>query len=531
MTVIAQTFNDEIEVLKQTNNFDFIECSFSALYKLSQQAEQYYPTDQACCLLKVRLFVELWCHEVASQLFITHPKNSDLFTKISGVSAHKKIPHYISDVLNQLRVEGNRQVHIVQDMYGQWKSDHWLSSLKMKQIMQGVHELAYFLEYSMKGKSYEHFVEWKEPQRSQMSEYVYEAMSGNAEATFKIAKHYSVLLEQLENQLHTREDQYLLQRDLGYWLRKADDQQHPETWLLYATSYANKHLVVPSNCSVNDYFLKAIECDSDGEAEYQFGLYLDRKNEQKRAIGYIEAAAAKRHHQALRKLQEHYWHKDNDKYEFYVSSGVEAKESRSFLLMAFVEIDKWLKYPEDELQARKSRSALLCSLHRNVVGSGFLLGYCHVFGYLGYKQDQSMGLKMMAEHHGNVSIFIQSTKLAFDAFSLDADYATKAIKVAPLALKYLPEEQKPTLKFDLAMLALEEMRAGKTVKIPFDVKSLIRESAEEGHVPAMEFTSSKEGKALLEDTSIRMKRRTNKVVDRSKQKKAKKQARKAKRNK
>ena len=70
-----------------TSNYLFIEHSFLELYRLSQEVEKYYAMDHSCCLLKVRLVVELWCHDVSEKLKLHPPVSGDLINKIKQLFA------------------------------------------------------------------------------------------------------------------------------------------------------------------------------------------------------------------------------------------------------------------------------------------------------------------------------------------------------------------------------------------------------------------------------------------------------------
>lgn len=206
-----------------TNNYLFIEDSYPALYTLSQEVEKYYAMDHSCCLLKVRLFVELWCHEVSEKLKLRPPVSGDLVNKIKQLSTSNKVPTYIIEMLNTLRIEGNKSAHISQGYDGSWHCDYTLSQYKLDNLMISLLELTQYLAYKLNCQNEDEQSEWQAPTKLALHEDILASLSGNKEATFSLAKHFANKLQQAADLkqvsgIENKEKIKLLQHDLSYWL-------------------------------------------------------------------------------------------------------------------------------------------------------------------------------------------------------------------------------------------------------------------------------------------------------------------------
>jgi hypothetical protein len=146
-----------------TNNYLFIEQSFPELYRLSQEIEEYHSIDHSCCLLKTRLFLELWCHEVGEKLKLKPPVSGDLINKINQISTIKKVPAYIIATLNILRIEGNKSAHISQEFDGSWNFDYSISKHKLDKLMIGLLEITQYLAYKINLQRDDGQSEWQVP--------------------------------------------------------------------------------------------------------------------------------------------------------------------------------------------------------------------------------------------------------------------------------------------------------------------------------------------------------------------------------
>jgi len=523
-------------IQRKHSNYGFLEGSFPEIYRVSQEVEKYYSTDHSCCLLKARLFIELWCHEVGDILKLKPPVYGDLVNKIKQIEMTGKIPDYLIADLNNIRREANRSAHITLRMDGQWSSDWSLSQTKLKSLMLSMFDLAKYLTFQLRKVSELQIQEWQEPVCKQVEgELCHAALLGNKDAAFSLARSASLSMQAIilkskskSSCVDKKDKLYTLQRDLSYFLDKAHRLGHKETWLEYANSYSKKLLKCPENQSIESCYKKALKIDLTGESAFHYGAYLLKNNQSIKGLDLIKQAAEKMHHEAIIYLQEYYYKKEENEYTNWVAAGVEAQEPRSFLLDFEYKLSQFELDLHNELLKKKAKSAFINAKARQIKGIVYYQAYCTYRGYWGNSSDIDENLKSMVENYKQLPAFLHYEDVLFNAIVKKEQFTETAIEIASHALLACTEEKrKAQMKFDFAMLIWKELLKDRSVQTPLGMKQLIREAAREGSQEADQFIKSPKGKALLRDQSYVVITTTKTKVDRKKQKSAKKSARKA----
>ncbi|WP_064604468.1 DUF4145 domain-containing protein [Photobacterium sp. J15] len=531
MNAIAHDFLTNEQNTERKANYGFIETHFPELYQVCEQIDYYYTKDHSCCLVKVRLFLELWCHEVGEKIKLRPPVRGELINKIKQIEASGKVPPYVIDMLDTLRAESNKGVHIQRHIDGQFRADILISKYKLKGMMEDVFELTKYLVLNVAGISEQPLDTWTEPEVSEQAELVHQALQGNADASIAIAMHFSGLLKKLDQQTTASKPHYFqYQRDLEYWLDKAERQGSNDCWLLYATSCVNKHLLNLSSEDADDYFKKAIETDESGEAEWEFYLYLCRIGQHSRGQAYLNSAGEKGHQEALHCLLAQYYKQDELAFNKWLNRSLEVADKKALTTDAFNKLDLWEEDTANELNLRKLRTALIKAEAYQAPGVQFIRGYCEYHGLLNCEQNQDSGTRKMLEGSAQLPEYLWYEKRLYDALKLDQSNYHKALDLYPAALQQTENViEKAQMKFDAAMIIVELLKNANKVKTPQNLKVLIRESAKEGCEQAKQFLASPSGKALMRDSSYVCQKVKRKAVDRTKQKKARKQAKSARR--
>ncbi|ABM03683.1 hypothetical protein Ping_1908 [Psychromonas ingrahamii 37] len=517
-----------------TNNYLFIEHSFPELYRLSQEVEKHYSTDHSCCLLKARMFVELWCHEVGAKLNLYPPITGDLNSKIKQISYSHKVPGYILDTLNKLRIEGNKSAHILKRYDGSWSCEYALSKYKLDNLMKSLLEITQYLAYKLNMQNDSELNVWQEPTKLALQEDIYGSLLGNKEATYSLAKHYAIKMQQAteHNQISGKENKakmQLLQHDLAYWLARAHKQDHQETWLLYAEVYKNKFLPLPENITVESCFKEALKNDDSGEVPSQYAAYLLQNSQHKRGVNFIHQAAEKANHDAIKALQTYYYEKDQKQYLKWVDAGINAYVKQSFILDFAHKLDVWEKDKENQLLQKQVKTALINAQSHQSEGLKYFQGYCDYYGYWGKNSNPEQGLNLMVDSHEQLPAFLHYEDKLFNLLKNKPEHSDLALEISNRALSCTSGTSKAQMQFDLAMLIWQKLRADHQVKCSHSLKVLIRESAKSGCVDAQQFMKSPKGKALMQDNSVICQNNGKKSVDRKKLQQAKKNARRAKR--
>ena len=299
MSQLAYQPNTTLEI----NNFDFLKSDFTQPHSVGVDIDHYYSTDYNCCLLKARLFSELWCFEVAKCLGVELPVGDDLTDKIKVLANTNKLPSYIIEAIDLIRIEGNRAVHVNLTLTGQWYATPKISIHSLNQVMLAVFDIAQHLFFNI-AKNIGELKTWQEPNRLDNTELVSRAINGNKEATFNIAKSIYNNLISLSNSIVCKNKKAELKSDLAYWLNKAHLQGHNDSWLLYAQVYQQKLLDLRESQTIHSYFKQAVKLCQNGEAAYQYALFLKKQNQVKRAWSFVNTAASKGYYQAIQDLQD-----------------------------------------------------------------------------------------------------------------------------------------------------------------------------------------------------------------------------------
>ena len=517
-----------------TNNYLFIEQTFPELYRLSQEVEKYYATDHSCCLLKARIFVELWCHVVGEKLNLRPPVSGDLISKIRQISCSNKVPGYIVDILNKLRIEGNKSAHISKSYDGVWSCEYTLTKYKLDDLMKSLLEITQYLAYKLYLQNDATQADWQAPTKLALQDDIFASLSGNKDATFSIAKHFvnKMIKASQHNNVsgeNNKDKMQLLQHDLAYWLDRAHKQKHQETWLLYATVYKNKQLPLPVGITVESCYKQALNNDESGDVAYQYAIYLLQNSQHKRGLDFMHQAAEKSNHDAIKELQAYYFKKDAKQYLSWVNAGIHAKVKQSFTLDLAYKLDAWEQDKDNELLQKQVKTALISAQSYQSNGVKYFKGYCDFSGYWGRRPQEDQGLKMMVDNHEQLPAFFHYEDKLFYLLKDQPQYSNLALELSTKALYYISEEGKSQMQFDLAMLIWQKLQTDHKVKSPHGLKDLIRESVKSGCDEAMQFIKSPKGKALMRDNRVVSQKICKKSVDRKKLNKAKRKARKAKR--
>ncbi len=532
MNQLSKLKVSEIQQSKKSN-YTFLKGSFPEMYRVSLEVENYYSTDYSCCLLKCRLFIELWCHEVGDILDLKPAVEGDLLNKIKQIEVTGRIPNYLISDLNEIRREANKGAHVTLSINGQWSSDCSLSKTKLKNLMISMYGLAKYLVYQLRKVSELTIQEWLEPESKHVEgELCHSALLGDKESAFLLAKSASSSMQLLNkaNDPQQKKKRHILQRDLEYFLDKAHRLDHKGTYLEYANSYATKLLPCPNNTVIIEHYKNALKNDLTGESAFCYGSYLLKNNQAEKGLALIKISADKQYKESAIFLQEYYYKKDNAEYTKWISAGVEMHEHRSLLLDFESKLAQFEGDLANELLKKKAKSAFINVKAHQVKGIEYYQAYCAFKGYWGAANTEDENLQLMVNSYKQIPSFLHYETELFCSIVKIEKYAKTAILLSERALLGCVDiVQKAQMKFDFAMLIWKELLADKSVKTPLSMKKLIREAALEGSSEADQFVKSPKGKALLRDQSYVVLTTTKKQVDRKKQNSARKKARKAKR--
>lgn len=517
------------------DNFAFLKEGLEELYNQAILAERYYVTDPQSSLAKMRLFVELACHELGKHFKLRPPVHGDLSNKIKILQASKRVDEWVIDEMNSLRHDGNRSVHMT-EVNGAYVAKLSVSRCRMNKHMNSLYEIAHYVGQTVLGSSAEQESTWQEPASCEFSSYVIDALKGSKEASYYLANAcYTALLEMSKQKGDARwwhKEQYLdKQADLRYWLEKTHRQGHPQSWLLFAKCYANKLLQEKEGRDAKLCFKKALKEDDSGEAAFEFGSYLIEHEEYLLGESHICNAAEQGYHNALTFKLIFAFKLKKDK-TYWIERALAHRLPEAFTTDIFMKLDAYESDPTEE-KRKALRSALVEGEARRAPGIQFFKSYMDLTVYS--VSDKQNARKKLAEEYANVPTHLNVEYRLFKEIANEPEHYDLMNDIYHQAQKQASSElEKADMKYAIVKQVLKkaedksERRVG--IKMPKPISQLLTEAADAGHADARCFVNSAEGKAVLKKVGFKTQGKMQKdAAEKQKNKRKRKLAKKAQR--
>lgn len=512
------------------DNFYFLKEDLVELYNQATLAERYYFTDPQSSMAKMRLFVELACHELGKHFELRPPVHGDLANKIKLLQASGKVDEWVLDDMNTLRHDGNRSVHMT-EVNGSCVAKMIISRARIKQHMNSLYEIAHYLAETISGNRPQCSDTWQEPSSCELSSIVANALEGSKEASYYLAqKFYNDLLEMSELTGDSRwwqKDQYRdKQADLSYWLEKMHRLGHPQSWLLFAKCYSNKLLQEESSRTAKSCFKQALKHDEEGEAAYEFARHLLRYVDTKLGKEYMHKAARKGYSRALSFELDTAFSSGADK-EYWVVHGIEQGLPEAYTADAFLKLAAYQAEPTEE-SLKVLRSSLIAGESRRAPGIKFFKYYLELTEYS--KTNTEKAILALADNYKSLPHYLDVELLLFNQISHDDKYYDLMVTIYHRALCQTSDAlEEAGIKYAVVRQALSKVSQDR-VKTPKPIPTLLREAADAGHSEARDYANSPEGKAVLKGNGFINKVRMQKDAEKKqKNKRKRKLAKKAKR--
>ena len=515
----------------QHDNFLFLKEGLEELYLQAVLAERYFESDPQSSLAKMRLFVEIACHELGQHFSLRPPVHGDLANKIKMLDASQCLDDWVIDAMTTLRLEGNRSVHMT-EVNGNFIAKLEVSSYRMRQHMQSMHEIACYVAEKVLKIEHKALTPWELPQGCELSEQVTSALKGNRNASFFLASRYfdelTAMAEKKGDNRWWSKNQYMdRQADLSYWLEKAHKQGHTESWLLFAKCYANRLLVEVGERDAKFCFKKALKEDVEGNVAFEFGRYLQDHEEGKLGLTYIERAAKEGHQEALNFMLSETVKTDG--YASWLALALDHKVLEAFTCDAVLKLDKYLS-DKSELNKKQLRSAVVNAESRRAPGIKFVKAYTD-FHILEKMSDDAATI-MMVDAYQSLPTHLWFEHKLFTQISGVFEHYELLTEMYHKALYQIEgdKEAEAEVKYAIVKGALEQFKEKKQVKTPASIPDLLKEAADAGHTEARMFANSSEGKAILKRLGFNtIGNHKKSAVTKDKQKRKRKQLKKAKR--
>ncbi|GEA51904.1 hypothetical protein VIN01S_27080 [Vibrio inusitatus NBRC 102082] len=530
---MSQTQHVSLFTTQSVDNYTFLQIELNELYIQAIQAEKYATSDSQSSLVKMRLFVELACHELGRFYGLKPPVSGDLINKIKQLEASGKVDDWVIESMNTLRHLGNQSVHI-SESHGHFVAQITLSHSRMCELMQGMHEIAKYVAGKVLNIDHNQMPEWQENHSLELADSVAFALSGSYQSSYSIAKHFLDKLSSKE--FASKQQRANWQLDVKYWSDKAILQGCTSTWLLLANAYAQKHLVDKTSQQIKDLYKKALQYDKEGEAFLGFGLYLTNIEESRLGFDYLSEAAMKGNHEALSIMLSVAYKLDNETYLEFIQQGLKAKHKASLTLDLFEKIKRYEADSQDEVALRSLRSGLIEAEAKKAPALNFFKGYAAFISdnkAVCKRVSVQESADLMVESYKDLPIALEVEAQLIDVIGQAEGHQEFLIKIFDRAVAQTDDSTKVAhIKSVVALRSIDLFKEMRSVKTPMPLRQMLQEAANEGDAQARTYMNSTEGKALLKkggfgvEGNVGRKAGVKKAKDRKKSKAAKKARRK-----
>ncbi len=476
-------------------NFEFIRAQQPALATLLSDAEQMLGADSCCFLLKVRLALELWCHDFADLHGIALALDTTLAEKLEVLRSQKIFPQDLLDQLLQLRQHANSAVHIQQDARGRHITMQPLDRARQLTTLKCMFELVGYTKRYHQSDS--ELPLWQVYPKQNMRVLLSTAYGADpVEAGTAAVQLAQVFLQQLAEQSRRSPDALVSVVDVQYWLERGLRLGSSAALSLLTELVFSKGYSCFDMALLNHWLQQYRQLQPSAELDYRYGQVLERQNQQVKALQHYQTAAKAGHHAAIKRLLEYWGTREPKQLESYLQLGLQHNEPQALLTsmaLLLVGVSHTVASDIPESMLKKLKGYLVKARVTAIAGFGYIEGLCYHLGILGYPQDQARASQLVLANYQKVPSYCQAALNVVNVLLAAEQYAN-AVSIAPKALAQLDENRDRStlakLEFDIAMalLQLHEQKAPVPfVKTP---QQLLQSAAKRGYHAASKFLNS-----------------------------------------
>ncbi len=458
----------------QASNFLFVGTYNKELAKMLVDAERYLADDSCCFLLKIRLALELWCHDFADLHGIQLSLETRLCEKLEILSSQKIFPEGLLLQLNQLRQDTNQAVHIKRDGLGRHITMQPLDRGQQIAVLKCLFDLVC---YTARYQDDEFTAPlWQQYPKLNLRTVLNLAMAGDGDACAQVA--------QLQL-THKQSDDFI------YWINrglKLGSKAALEllTEVTFAKTYTEVDLAFLST------WLKQFNKTQPSPVlDELMGRVYERQQLLDKALQSYDKAAKAGNHAAIKRLLDYWGSRCQQRLKDYLNVGVRFNEPHALLnsmAMLIGQISKaQLSGDVEAADLKTLKSHWIKARGMGISGLGYIEGMCHQLGLIGFELDTKRAAELLVDHYQKLPSYCFAAVNTFTVLFDSALYA-ELIKVAPKALNQLSEQGTQDdvgqMECDIA-LALVRLHEAKTpVQFTKTPKQLLQSAARRGYAPA-----------------------------------------------
>ncbi|MFC4654017.1 hypothetical protein ACFO3I_03140 [Rheinheimera marina] len=480
----------------QTSNFIFVAQYNKALAQMLTDAGRYLADDSCCFLLKIRLALELWCHDFADLHGIVLLLETTLCEKLELLSQQKVFPEALLQQLMQLRQHTNQAVHIQRDARGRHITMQPLERGQQISILQCMFDLAC---YTARFHNAEFAAPlWQAYPKLNLRTVLEAAMAQDGDACAQIARQVLALssanrlLKPAARNAQKQSVQPQLQHnDLVYWLTRglqlgSSDALEFLTELAFAKTHADIDLPLLLT------WLKRFQQLQPGAALDELtGRVFERQQQLEKALQHYDKAAKAGHHGAIKRLLDYWGNRCHDQLNHYLTIGIQFNEphallTRMAILVANISLDAEQHQREPEL-LKQLKTYWVKARGMGIPGLGYIEGMCKQLGILGFTQNTQGAADLVLLHYRKVPAYCKAAVNTFNVL-LAAERFAELVQVAPSALAQLDEQKDrqhlAEMEFDIALALLKLHNQKTPLAFSKTPKQLLQSAARRGYAAA-----------------------------------------------
>jgi len=480
------------------HNFEFVRSQHPALAQLLSEAERFLGDDSCCFLLKVRLALELWCHDFADLHGIPLALETTLAEKLELLSSQKVFPQDLLEQLMQLRQHANQAVHIQQDVRGRHITMQPLERAQQVAVLKCLFELVcYTKRYQQPEFELPLWQVYPKQNLRLLLEMAMGVSTTASESGVSACVQLSRVL--LQNYVTAKAlkapvgELALISADLQYWLNRGlqlglQSKSPAALEHLAAVVFAKTHAGL--DLALLAHWLKQYQRTLPSAAlDYLQAQALERQNQLEKALQSYDKAAKAGHFAAIKRLMEYWGNRDHQQLQQYLQLGLRHNEPHAMLINMALLLAGASKAtaPHTDAWLKNLKGQLIKARGMGLTGFGYIEGMCHHLGILGFAKDDALAAKLLLDNFHKVPAYCKAALNTFYVL-FGAEQFHCALKVAPKALAQLDDtayrDTLAELEFDIA-LSLLRLHEQKTPAAFFRTpKELLQSAAKRGNAKA-----------------------------------------------
>lgn len=476
--------------MMERSSFSILGSKYPELYHVAIEAENYAHSDHSAFLLKIRMFLEIWCHEFSFQKTDQVHIEPKLFDKIEQLRLLDIIPTAICSLLHETRAICNKGVHLTFDAKRGFCQVLEISDNEVNQCLSTIFRLAALLIGEQNLSSLDGL---QMSEQAKLVAAVKQGFLGDAKASLNVAKliHSDLKLAKTKSKF--------TEHDLVYWLNKALAQKCNEALAFYSqliTEHRYKSITLHQLKTWLDEF-KSLK-NSEGFAFIAAKTH-EKLGEMRTALKYYQQAAEQGCFHSIKRLQDYWISRDQDRFHAVIILGSNFNERRSvFYLLMYLAINvKFCPAAENDVQEnlKELKKQYLKAKSFCVEGLAYaeaLLGFYRLLGLnLTIEQFSIEVEKSWVKAPKSLMIDVA----IFHELYINMVCEPFMVSIAQSSIQLCKEpDMLANLEFDLALLQARLTAERKPFTAKQNTRELLKSAARRGHKEAISVLSQLNGR-------------------------------------